>query len=139
VPYEPGTVKAISKKDGRILLTKEIKTAGKPARIILSADRNSIHADGKDLSFVTVKIVDANGTLVPNAANEIHFNLIGQAFIAGVDDGNETNMELFNANHHKAFNGLCLVVIQSNGKAGNIQLSAVSEGLQNIPVTITSK
>ncbi|MDB5209693.1 MAG: glycoside hydrolase, partial [Sediminibacterium sp.] len=69
IPFEAGTVKAVSRKNGKTVLTKEIKTAGEPAGIILQADRNSIHADGKDLSFITATIVDKNGVKVPNANN----------------------------------------------------------------------
>lgn len=66
-------------------MTKEIKTAGKHAKIILKADRNKIHADGNDLSFITATIVDKNGVTVPDANNLIQFKISGQGFIAGLD------------------------------------------------------
>ena len=87
VKYEPGTLKAVSRKDGKVVLTREIHTAGKPAKIELSADRKNIKADGKDLSFITVKILDKDGNIVPNADNLVNFKINGNAFIAGVDNG----------------------------------------------------
>ena len=93
------------------------------------ADRKNISADGYDLSFVTVEIVDKDGNLCPWADNLVHFNVEGPAFIAGVDNGCQTSMERFKDNKRKAFYGKCLVVIQNNGKSGNIRLTASSEGL----------
>ncbi len=137
--YEPGTLKAISRKDGKVVLTKEIKTAGAPATIILSADRKTIKADGKDLSFITVKIVDKDGNLVPDADNNVQFKISGEGFIAGVDNGSQTSMESFKASERKAFNGLCLAVIQSKGKTGNIKLTATSPGLAATTVNVVVK
>ncbi len=139
VVYAPGTLKAISRKDGKQVLAREIKTAGKPAKIIMSADRSNIKADGRDLSFVTVKIVDANGNLVPDADSLIKFTVSANASIAGTDNGSETSMESFKATEHKAFNGLCLAVIQSNGKPGPIKLTATGSGLPPASVNIIAK
>ena len=139
VSYEPGTLKAVSRKGGTLVLTDSVRTAGAPAKIILSADRNTINADGNDLSYVTVKIEDAKGNLVPDAANDVQFKIVGEASIAGVDNGSETSLESFKANHRKAFNGLCLAIVQSKNKAGAIQFTASSPGLQPASLVITSK
>jgi beta-galactosidase len=137
VPYQPGTLHAVSRLAGKIILTNEIKTAAKPARIILEADRKQIQADGTDQSFVTVKIVDAAGNVVPDAGNLVQFTVRGKGFIAGVDNGSQTSMESFKASERKAFNGLCLAVIQSNGEKGTVQLTATSKGLA--PATVIIK
>ena len=139
VRFEPGTLKAVSRLNGKIVLTREIKTAGKPAKIMLTADRDTIKADGTDLSFVTVKILDAKGNLVPYADNLVNFNVSGEGFIAGVDNGLQTSMESFKASYRKAFNGLCLAIIQSNEKAGHIRLTATSPGLKNAQLIIEVK
>ena len=139
VAYEPGTLKAVSRKSGQTVLTREIKTAGKATAIILSADRNSINADGNDLSFVTAKIVDADGNLVPNADNLVQFSVTGAGTVIATDNGNETSMESFQSSDRKVFHGLCLAVVRSKDNAGNIQLSAKAEGLMDGQVTITSK
>jgi beta-galactosidase len=137
--YSPGTLKAIGRTGGKEILTQEIRTAGAPAKIILEADRSVITADGKDLSFVTVKVLDAQGTLVPHADNLIQFNITGEGKIIGVDNGLQTSNESFKADKRKAFNGLCLVVIQSTEKAGRIILRATSEGMQEVTTIINSK
>jgi beta-galactosidase len=129
VPYEPGVLKAVSRKSGKVVLTEEVRTAEQPAKIVLIPDRKVIKADGADLSFVTVKIVDKNGTLVPRADNLVNFEISGEGFIAGVDNGSEISHESFKANRRKAFHGMALVIVQSNGKAGRISLKATAEGL----------
>ncbi|HWK06742.1 MAG TPA: beta-galactosidase GalB [Puia sp.] len=139
VIYEPGTLTAISRKNGKTVLTSEIKTAGKPAGIILKADRGLITADGKDLSFITAKIVDAAGNPVPEADNLIRFTANGEGAVIATDNGSETSMESFKTNEHKAFHGMCLAVIQSKGKAGRIQLTATAEGLAATSITLTSE
>jgi beta-galactosidase len=139
LPYTPGTLKAIGRTEGKEILTQEIKTAGTPAKIVLKADRSTIVADGKDLSFVTVKVLDAQGTLVPHADNLIHFNISGEGKIVGVDNGLQTSPESFKVNYRKAFNGLCLAVIQSNENAGKITLTATSNGLKESTIVIDSK
>jgi beta-galactosidase len=136
VKYQPGSIKAISRKNGKPFLEREIKTADKPCYVVLSADRNKINADGKDLSFVTVRITDKEGNLVPYASNLVYFNVSGPGFIAGVDNGYQASMEPFKANYRKAYNGMCAVIIQSNGKKGKINLKASSEGLKNDKITI---
>lgn len=128
VPYQPGTLKAVSRKNGKVVLTKEIKTAGRPARIQLLADRSKLRA-ADDLSFVTVKVVDAEGNLVPDAANLIQFTLTGPGYLAGVDNGLQTGTESFKTPFRKAYNGLCLAIVGTNGKKGTIMLQAKADGL----------
>lgn len=139
VKFEPGVVKAVSRKNGKVVMEKEIHTAGNPASIRLTADRNTIKADGTDLSFVTVEIVDKDGNLCPNADNLVQFELEGNAFIAGVDNGCQYSMERFKDNKRKAFYGKCLVVLQNNGKTGQAKLKAVSENLDSTETIIECK
>jgi beta-galactosidase len=139
VTYEAGRVEAVSRKNGKVIAAKVIRTAGAPAKILLQADRNTIQGNGKDLSFVTVKVVDAAGNLVPDAAHNIQFKISGAGFIAGVDNGSQTSLESFKASERKAFNGMCLAVVQSNGKPGTIRLQAQSAGLTPATLDIMSK
>ena len=139
VKFEPGTIKAVSRKDGKVVLEKVIHTAGEPVQVRLTADRATIQADGTDLSFVTVEIVDKDGNLCPNADNLVHFEVEGEAFIAGVDNGSPISMERFKDNRRKAFYGKCLVVLQNNGKKGNITLKALSDGLRGSEIKINAK
>ncbi len=139
VTFEPGTLKAVSRKNGKVVLTKEIKTAGNPAKIELIADRNNLTADGKDLSFITVNILDKDGNIVPYAENLVKFSLEGNGKIAGVDNGSPISHESFKANERKAFYGKCMVVVQSDKNKGIINLKAVAEGLQSAETSISTK
>lgn len=136
VTYQPGTVKAVSRKDGQVVAEQEIRTAGEPARIRLTPDRTTISCDGRDLCFVTVEIVDKDGNLCPWAENDVTFDVQGAGFIAGVDNGSPISMERFKANHRKAFYGKCLVVIQNNGEDGSVSLTATADGLQKADVSV---
>ncbi|MFI5162988.1 MAG: beta-galactosidase GalB [Sphingobacteriales bacterium] len=137
--YEPGTLKAVSRKDGKIVKTEVIHTAGKPAKIELIADRKNIKADGKDLSFVTVKILDKDGNMVPMADNLVNFKISGNGSIKATDNGCETDHDSFQTKDRHAFNGLALAILQSNRKPGSITLTASSKGLADATVVINSK
>lgn len=139
VKYEPGTLKAVSRKNGKMVLTKTIETAGKPAKIELLVDRKEIAADGKDLSFVTVRILDAKGNIVPDADNLVQFKLEGAGTIAGVDNGFQASLESFKADYRKAYRGLCLAIVQAGHKAGKLTLKATSAGLQQATVILRMK
>jgi beta-galactosidase len=137
VPYEAGVLKAVGKKAGKTI-TEEVRTAGEPAKLIVRPDRKQIAADGQDLSYVEVSVVDKDGNICPNADNVIAFGLEGPGTIAGVDNGDPTNHEPFKATKHKAFHGLCLAVVESTRSPGEIRLSATAPGLEAVPVVITT-
>jgi beta-galactosidase len=140
VPYAPGTLKAVAYQGGKSILTTEVKTAGAPAKIVLSPDRANISADGEDLSFVTVRVEDKDGNFCPLADNLVKFKVDGPAKIAGVDNGNAATVEPFQADYRKAFNGLALAILRSErGKAGSVKITATAEGLQPGVATITTK
>ncbi|MGI4866077.1 MAG: beta-galactosidase GalB [Janthinobacterium lividum] len=139
VPFAPGTLQAISRRAGQTVLTRTVKTAGPAAKIELVADRSQLRADGKDLSFVTVRVLDAAGNLVPDAANLVKFAVSGPGFVAGVDNGYQASMEPFKANYRQAYNGLCLAIIQTTEKGGAITVRAEAAGLAGAAVTLQSK
>ena len=139
IPFKPGSLKAISRKDGNEILVKEIKTAEKPSQIALNADRTIIKSDGVDLSFITVSVLDKNGTMVPNASNNIQFTIEGPGKIIGIDNGDPTSHASFKASDRKAFYGKCLVIVQSLEKEGTIKLTANSQGLKESTIKISVK
>jgi len=139
VKYRAGTLKAISRRNGKEAMIRVINTAGDPEKIELTADRNEINADGTDLSYVTIKILDKEGNLVPDADNLVNFEIEGAGLIAGVDNGYQASHESFKSNHRKAFNGLCLAIVQSNGERGKIRLKALSDDLESSEITIIAK
>lgn len=138
--YEAGTVKVVAYNEkGEAVAGKEIKTAGKPYKIELIPDRTEITADGKDLSFVTVKVVDKEGNLCPVAANQIKFKVKGNGkYVAGAN-GDPTSLESFQEPTMKVFNGMMTAIIGSNEIPGTITLEATSKGLKKGSVTIKGK
>jgi beta-galactosidase len=132
VPYEPGTLSAKGFKNGKAILTKEIRTTGAPAQIKVIPDRTKIKADGEDIAIATVQIVDEKGDVVPYADNLVAFDVTGNAKIIGVGNGDPSSHEPDKATMRRAFNGLCQVIIQAGDNPGQIQLSAQSDGLASV-------
>ncbi|AOZ99242.1 sugar-binding domain-containing protein [Flavobacterium commune] len=128
VPFEAGTLKAISRKEGKIVKETEIHTAGEAVKIDLKSDKTSIKNDGYDLVYVTVSLQDKDGNLLPKADNLINFKVSGGAKIVGVDNGYQASLEPFKADYRKLYNGKCVVILQSNKKAENITLEATTAG-----------
>lgn len=139
VPFEPGTIKAVSRKAGKTVAEQVINTAGEPAQIRLTPDRATIAADGNDLSFVTVEILDSEGNLCPTAVNEVTFTVEGAGQNEGVDNGNPISLERFKADSRKAMAGKALLIVRNNGKKGDINVKAVSPGLSDATVTLKAK
>jgi beta-galactosidase len=116
---------------------EKIETTGAPAAIKLFPDRVTIKGDGEDVSIINVEVLDAQGRAVPVADNEIVFDAKGGKVI-GVANGNSSSLEPDKATQRKAFNGFAQVIVQSMKQAGEITLSATSDGLKSDAVTITS-
>jgi beta-galactosidase len=139
VTYEPGEVKVIAYRDGKEWATSSVKTAGAPTKLEMTPDRSDIHADGRDLSFVTVRIVDNAGLTAPRADNRIQFTIDGPGEIVATDNGDPTSFESFQSRERKAFNGYCLVIVRAKPQLpGKISLRAESESLQTASVTLRS-
>jgi beta-galactosidase len=138
VPFEPGTLKAAGVKDGEVVSIVELVTTGTPEAIALAADRSSISADRRDVTHVVVEIQDEQGRVVPVAMNEIVFTLEGEGRLIGVDNGDPLSHEDFKANHRRAFNGLCMAIVQSTASAGAIRITATSPGLTSANLTINT-
>ncbi len=139
VPYQAGTLKVVGYKNGKAINEKVITTAGKPAKIEITADRSEITADGQDLSYVTVRILDKDGNFCPMADNLVDFEVKGEGSIAGVDNGDATSLDSFQEPNRKAYNGMCLAILKSTEKAGAISLVAKSKGLKSTKLTVKTK
>jgi beta-galactosidase len=139
VVYVPGTLEVVSYKNGRRWASDVVKTAHAPARLEAQPDRPEIRSDGRDLSFVTVRVVDQGGILVPRADNRIQFTIDGPGEIVATDNGDPTSFESFQAHERKAFGGLCLVIVRAKaGQPGRILLTATSDGLRAGSARITT-
>jgi len=140
VKYEPGELRVVAYKNGKKWAEDVMKTTGPVAGINLSADRSTVKADGQDLSFVTVRLVDKSGLTVPRSMNSIRFELTGPGEIVAVDNGDATSHESFQAKERKAYNGLALVIIRTKqGQPGQIRLRAASAGLAGADIRLVSR
>ncbi len=139
VVYEPGTLKVVAlDNNNNPLAEKEIKTAGKPYALKLEADRTNLKADGKDLSFVTVSVVDKNGIPCPTATNQLNFKVKGAGSFRAACNGDATSLELFHKPTMKLFSGKLVVLVQSSQKPGDIELVVSGKDLKTESVKLNS-
>ena len=138
--YEPGTVKVVAyDANGKAVAEKELHTAGTPDHIELVADRDVIKADGKDLSFVTVRVVDKDGNLCPDASHEISFKVKGAGTYRAGANGNAASLESFQRPRMKVFSGMMTAIVSSTEQSGKITLEATGKGLKKGVLIIESR
>lgn len=138
--YEPGTVKVVAyDNNGNAVAEKEISTAGKPYAIKLIPDRTQLKADGKDMAFVTVQVVDKEGRLVPHASNKVRFKVSGSGSHHALANGNPSSLESFQGNEMSVFNGQLTEVVKADEKAGKIVLVATAPGLKKATLQLTAE
>ena len=138
VLYEPGTLRAVGRRAGRVEATDEVATTGEPAAVRLTLDKASPAADGRDVIHAVVDIVDADGRTVPTADNAVAFEVGGAARLIGVDSGAITLAESFHGSARHAFNGRCLAILQTTRVAGPIHVGARSPGLREASADLAS-
>ncbi len=137
VIYQPGEIKAVAYDDkGNVQKTEIIKTAGTPASIRLTADRDTIDADGKDVSFVTIEIIDKDGNLCPNAQRLLFFKTEGVGTLKALCNGDPTDLTSFSSNYMKAFNGKLIAIVSSTKSSGEIKLTVSGERLSNAEIVV---
>jgi len=138
VPYEPGELKAVNYDGDKILSTNQIVTATDPVGLDLVADRTEISADGYDLSYVTVNILDGEGVRDPNAEVLVNFEISGPGEILAVGSSNPMSKESYRRPYRKSYQGRCLVIVKSQQEPGEIILKAKSQDLSPAMISITS-
>jgi beta-galactosidase len=136
VKYAPGALLARGYRGGQEVLTDSRETTGAAAKIELRPDRRTVAADGEDVSVVEVRVVDQQGRTVPAADNEITFLVSGAGKVIGVGNGDPSSHEPDKAHQRRAFNGLCVAIIQSSKTAGEIKVEATSPGLASVNTVI---
>ncbi|WP_406223153.1 glycoside hydrolase family 2 TIM barrel-domain containing protein [Streptomyces canus] len=129
VPYAPGELKAVARRNGKVVATDVLRTAGKPHAVRLTADRSSLAADGRSLVFVTADVVDSRGVVVPDAEHLISFAVRGGS-LAGLDNGREESAERYQATTRTAFHGKALAIVRSGTEPGILKVTASAEGLR---------
>ncbi|MGE5528965.1 MAG: glycoside hydrolase family 2 TIM barrel-domain containing protein [Patescibacteria group bacterium] len=139
IPYEAGTLLAMGYAGGAKIAERALATAGPPVRIRLSPDRGAIKASRGDLSFVAVEVVDAEGRIVPNAAQNILFTVSGEGALAAVGSADPQSTEPYRGNQRRVHRGRCLAVVQSLGRPGSIRLRAQADGLEGAEAVIEAE
>ena len=139
VTYQPGTLKVVAfDNNGNPAAEKSVTTAGRPHQIILNPDLNSINANGEDLAFVTVTVVDKNGIPCPTATNQLNFKVEGQGKFRAACNGDATSLELFHLPTMKLFSGQLVVLVQSTTETGKIKLTVSGENLKSSSIEIST-
>ena len=139
VKYTPGAIEARGYKDGKQVMTARRETTGPAAKLVLTADRKEISADGEDVAMFAVEVQDAQGRYMPIAGNQVNFRVSGQGKVIGVGNGDPADHESDKGSSRKAFSGLCMALVQSSKAAGNLTVEASSPGLTPASVTISAK
>jgi len=140
VKYEPGTLKVVAlDSNGKAVQEAQVSTAGKPYQIVLQADRKELTADGKDLSFVTVSVLDKAGNLCPTATDDLQFEVKGAGNFKAVCNGDATSLESFVKPKMKLFSGKLVVIVQSDEKAGETILNVTGKNLKSGKINIVSR
>ena len=138
--YEPGSVKVVAYNDkGEAVAEKEIHTAGKPYQIKLTTDRNYIKADGKDLAYITVEVVDKEGNVCPNVNDLVHFEVKGAGKFRASANGDATSLDLFHELKMHLFNGKLMAIVQASEKTGEIIFKAKSQKIKGNQIKIQVK
>src|SRR3984957_10975681 len=139
VPYAPGSLKAVGRRNGEIVTTAEVRTTGDPVAIRLSADRSRINTTRRDLAHVTAEVTDAAGDVVPTSNDLLTFSMQGNGRIIGLDNGQPDSHESYQGRERRTFNGLALALIQSTGKPGKLVLRASAPGLTGAQLEIEAR
>ena len=145
VPYKAGTISAVAYgQDGQVIPQekldgrKSVTTTGEKKNLTATVDRNTIAADGADLSYITVDVTDKDGNIIPNAEDKVTFKVEGEGKLVGVDNGRQDDHTSYQAKSRNAFAGKVLAIVQSTKKAGSFTVTASAEGLSTASVTVTT-
>jgi beta-galactosidase len=140
VPFEPGSLKAVAKSHGKVVATDELKTAGKPARIVFTADlpNTPLTPDWNDVRTLTATLVDADGTRIPDSTTLVHFTVTGPAAIVAADNGNLMDHEPFDAPQRTIYDGNVTALVRATGPSGKVTVTASADGVASGNVTLTA-
>ena len=138
VVYEPGELKVVVyDKDGRVAGEQTVRTAKKPSKLLLESDRQSLCADGSDLAYITVSLVDKNGTLIPDAADALEFEVVGAGKFRAVCNGDATSLEPFTQPTMRLFNGKLVITVQSSTASGTLTLKVTDKQNKRLKAQIS--
>lgn len=139
VAYAPGTIEARGSRGGKVVMTTKRETTGAAAKLVMTADRREVRADGEDVAMFAVAIEDADGHVAPITDNVVTFRVTGSGKLMGTGNGDPTNQESDKGASRKAFSGYCMAIVQATKTSGEITVEATSPGLATSTVTISAK
>jgi len=139
IAFQKGTLRAVAKNNGQVVAQQELKTAGSPAKIVLTADKLTIENTWDDVVYITAMVTDENGIPFLNADNKIKFKAEGAGMITAVDNADVTSAETFNAKERWAYKGSCIAIIKANAGKGTIKVTATANGLESGSITVNIK
>jgi beta-galactosidase len=139
VPFEPGTLKAVARTGGKVVATQELKTAGKPAHLVFTADSPTrpLTPEWNDVRYLTATLVDDAGTPIPDSTTVVHFATTGPVSVVAVDNGNMVSHESFEGPDRTLYNGNVLALLRATASTGPITVTATADGIP--PSTLTLK
>jgi beta-galactosidase len=140
VPFEPGTLKAVASSHGKAVATDELKTAGKPARLVFAADRpaDPLTPDWNDVRYLTATLVDEAGTRIPDSTTVVHFAATGPAAVIAVDNGNMIDHDPFQAMQRKLYDGHAVAIVRATAASGKVTVTASADGVASASVTLAT-
>ena len=139
VKYEPGEIRVVAHYNGGVTREATVATAGAPHHLELVPDRRIISADGQDLCYVTVRVVDREGRLIPDAADLVRFKVKGAGRFRAAANGDASNLDLFHLPQHHVFAGQLTAIVEASDRAGAITLEASAKGLKKATLTIEAR
>ncbi|MCF8335540.1 MAG: DUF4982 domain-containing protein [Bacteroidales bacterium] len=139
VTYHPGTLKASAYNGEELIDTFTLQTAGEPEQLKLTADRKNINANGQDLAYIVVEVVDEQGIRRPFDQRLVNFEISGPGKIAGVGSSNPKSVESFQQNKRTTFKGRCIAIVKAEKNKGTITVTAKSEGFPDNQIKLVSK
>jgi beta-galactosidase len=143
VPFAPGSLKAVAKTGGKVVATQELKTVGKPAKLVFTDDFvNTLTApltpDWNDVRYVTATLVDTNGNRIPDSTTLVHFSATGPGSIVAVDNGNLTDHEPYQATQRTLYDGNTTAILRANAAKGTVTVTASADGVAPATLTLTT-
>jgi beta-galactosidase len=139
VAFQEGELKTVGKNKGEIVATHQLRTAGKPAKIVIVTDKGTLKNEWDDVAYLNASVVDENGVLVPNANHLITFKVSGSGAIAAVDNGDNSGHEPFQASERHAYQGRCIAILKAKAPSGKITVEASAPGLKSGSVSLEAE
>ena len=139
VSYEPGTIKAIARKNGQPYAQHQLETAGKATKLVMEAENTGWKGDGRDLQYVKVYATDAKGRVVPTHEGMVTFQVEGAARLIAVDNGDHSSNDLFDGNRKSLYEGFAMGIVRSNRETGKVKITASCNELKTVTKTFVTK